>query len=180
MAQGGQGKLAALRSAAAGKVDGRFLAAGRCVFYLLLGFVMACSRVLENGAPLGMAMVACSGAGVTGVFSLAGAALGYLISGGIDWGIRYIAAAVLVYTISFVFHELSLYRSPYFMPSAAALVMALTGILGSFSAPETSVPMPAELFWRQRWLLAERISSVTHSVHIHARPRARSSSTAYP
>lgn len=146
MAQGEQGRLAALRTAAAGKVDGRFWAAGRCVFYLLLGFVMACSRVLENGAPLGMAMVACSGAGVTGVFSLAGASLGYLISGGVDWGIRYIAAAVLVYTISFVFHELSVYRSPYFMPSSAALVMALTGILGSFSAPESSIPMPAELF----------------------------------
>lgn len=147
MALGGQEKLAALKSAAAlRRIDGRFLAAGRCAVYMLLGFIMACSRVLENGAPFGMAMVACSGPGLTGVFALAGSSLGYLISGGVDWGIRYIAAAVLVYTISFVFHEVSMYRQPFFMPTAAALVMALTGFLGSFSSPEVAVPLPAELF----------------------------------
>lgn len=147
MALGGQGKLTALRSAAAlGKLDGRFLIAGRCGIYMLLGFVMSCARILENGAPFGMAMVACSGPGIAGVFALTGASLGYLISGGVDWGIRYIAAAVLVYTISFVFHETSLYRQPYFMPTASGLVMALTGFLGSFSAAVGSVPLAAELF----------------------------------
>lgn len=147
MALGGQGKLTALRSAAAlKKLDGRFLVAGRCGVYMLLGFIMSCARILENGAPFGMAMVACSGPGITGVFALAGSSLGYLISGGVDWGIRYIAAAVLVYTIAFVFHETSLYRQPYFMPSASGLVMALTGFLGSFSAAVGSVPLAAELF----------------------------------
>lgn len=147
MALGGQGKLAALRSAAAvRKLDRRFLIAGRCGIYMLLGFVMSCARILENGAPFGMAMVACAGPGVAGVFTLAGSSLGYLISGGVDWGIRYIAAAVLVYTIAFVFHETSLYRQPYFMPSAAGLVMALTGVLGSFSAAAGTVPLVAELF----------------------------------
>lgn len=147
MAIGGQGKLAALRSAAAvRKLDGRFLIAGRCGIYMLLGFMMSCARILENGAPFGMAMVACSGPGITGVFALAGSSLGYLVSGGVDWGIRYIAAAVLVYTIAFVFHETSLCRQPYFMPSAAGLVMALTGFLGSFSASAGTVPLVAELF----------------------------------
>ena len=93
---GGQEKLRALKGGGAlAQVDGRFLLAGRCGIYMGLGCVMACARVLENGAPFGMAMAACSGAGVSGVFALAGAALGYLISGGIEWGIRYIAAAVM-------------------------------------------------------------------------------------
>ncbi len=92
-----------------------------------------------------MAMAACSGPGLNGVFALAGAALGYLISGGVEWGIRYIAAAVLVYTIAFVFQELELYRQSFFMPLAAGLVMALTGFLGSFSASAGSVPLAAEL-----------------------------------
>lgn len=143
---GGQRKLAAAGAAAAGRIDGRVLISARCGIYLCLGFVMACARILENGAPFGMAMVACSGPGLAGVFALAGASLGYLISGGVDWGIRYIAAAVLVYTISFVFHEVSLYRQSYFMPAAAGLVMALTGFLGSFSAGAGEVPLLAELF----------------------------------
>ena len=80
---GGQEKLRALKGGGTlGQVDGRFLLAGRCGIYMSLGCAMACARVLENGAPFGMAMAACSGAGVSGVFALAGAALGYLISGG--------------------------------------------------------------------------------------------------
>lgn len=147
MTLGGQGRLAALKAAAtAGKLDGRFLIAGRCGVYMALGFVMSCSRILENGAPFGMAMVACSGPGLAGVFALAGSSLGYLMSGGIEWGIRYIAAAVLVYTISFVFHELGVYRRPFFMPAASGFVMALTGFLGSFSASAGTVPLAAELF----------------------------------
>lgn len=128
------------------KPDVRFLLALRCGLYMLMGLTMAWSRVMGSGAPFGMAMVACSGAGISGVFALCGASLGYLFSGGLEWGIRYIAAAVLVYTIAFVFHELDMYKSPYFMPSAAAFVMALTGFLGSFSFSGGVVPLAAELF----------------------------------
>ncbi len=141
-----QGRLSAIRAAAGGKIDRRFLMAARCGIYMVLGFTMSCARILENGAPLGMAMVACSGPGISGVFALAGAALGYLVSGGVEWGIRYIASAVLIYTISFVFHELSIYKQKFFMPAAAGAVMALTGFLGSFYIPEREIPLFAELF----------------------------------
>ena len=140
-----EGRLTAIK-AAAGKADRRFLIALRCGIYMQLGLVMSFAGVLESGAPFGMAMVAASGPGLSGVSALLGASLGYLLSGGLEWGIRYIAASVLVYTISFVFHELSIYRQSLFMPSAAAAVMALTGFLGSFYVPERSVPLAAELF----------------------------------
>ena len=147
MESGGQGRLAAIRDVLIGKVsDARFVTVGRCIMFFLLGLVMSCARVLENGAPFGMAMVACSGPGVYGVFALTGAALGYLISGGVEWGIRYIAAAVLVYTIAFIFQELKIYKQEFFMPCAAGLVMAVTGFLGSFSVAAGSVPLAAELF----------------------------------
>ena len=147
MESGGQGRLAAIRDVLTGRVsDARFITAGRCTMFFLLGLVMSCARVLENGAPFGMAMVACSGPGVYGVFALTGAALGYLISGGVEWGIRYIAAAVLVYTIAFIFQELKIYRREFFMPCTAGLVMAMTGFLGSFSVTAGSVPLVAELF----------------------------------
>lgn len=147
MESGGQGRLAAIRDVLIGKVsDARFVTVGRCIMFFLLGLVMSCARVLENGAPFGMAMVACSGPGVYGVFALTGASLGYLVSGGVEWGIRYIAAAVLVYTIAFIFQELKIYKQEFFMPCAAGSVMAVTGFLGSFSVTAGSVPLAAELF----------------------------------
>ena len=84
---GSQGRLSALK-AAGGGADVRLLIAARCGIYMLLGGVMSCSRVLGDGAPFGMAMVACSGPGISGVFALTGAALGYLLGGGLEWGIR--------------------------------------------------------------------------------------------
>lgn len=147
MESGGQGRLAAIRDVLTGRVsDARFVTVGRCIMFFLLGLVMSCARVLENGAPFGMAMVACSGPGVYGVFALTGASLGYLVSGGVEWGIRYIAAAVLVYTIAFIFQELKIYKQEFFMPCAAGSVMAVTGFLGSFSVTAGSVPLAAELF----------------------------------
>ena len=127
-------------------IDGRFFTVVHALFYFSLGAVLSCARILENGAPFGMALVACSGASVTGVSALAGAALGYLISGGLEIGIRYIAAAVLVYTVSFIFHQVDVYKQSFFMPAVAALVMAVTGFLGSFSLSSGSVPVIAELF----------------------------------
>ena len=48
----GQGKLTATgRSGAAARIDARFLITARCAFYMLLGLVMSCSRVLQSGAP---------------------------------------------------------------------------------------------------------------------------------
>ena len=140
------GKLAAGAAGRAGQLDPRFYIVLRCLIYMGMGMLMSCAWVMDKGAPFGMAMVACSGTGFSGVAALLGASLGYLLSGGLGWGIRYIAASVLVYTIAFVFQELSVYRQEYFMPTASAAVMALTGFLGSFSASPGSVPLYAQLF----------------------------------
>lgn len=145
MALGGQRRLS-LSGIGSVQTDVRFLLAARCGIYMLLGAAMSWARVLKSGAPFGMAFVACSGCGITGVFALTGAALGYLLSGGIQWGIRYIAASVLIYTVCFVFHDSELYRRALFMPFASAAVMGLTGFLSGFSGAAESVPAAAELF----------------------------------
>ena len=143
---GGQGRLARLRVALnTGGFDRRFIIAGRCALYMMLGLVMSCSKVLENGAPFGMSLVACAGPALAGVFALAGASVGYLLGGGLEWGIRYIAAAVLVYTAAFVFQELKIYRSSFFMPMVSAVVMCVTGFLGSFYSSGSAVPLAAKL-----------------------------------
>ena len=103
MAIGGQKRLAAIRSAAeSGQFDRRFLTAARYGIFLALGFIMSSARVLADKAPFGVAMVASAGSGLTGVAALLGASLGYLLGGGLEWGIRYIAAAVLVYAVMIV------------------------------------------------------------------------------
>ena len=146
MELGGRGKLKMPGRVRTGEIDPRFYIALRGIIYTGMGMLMSCARVLQNGAPFGMAMVACSGAGISGVCALVGASAGYLLSGGLGWGIRYIAACVLVYTISFVFQELSFYKREFFMPTASGIVMALTGFLGSISSSNGVLPMYAEIF----------------------------------
>lgn len=141
------GKGTALEAALQEKQgDRRVWIIGRCVFYALMAFLLSLARVLEDGAPFGMAFVAAAGPGIGGVCALLGAALGYFTGGGLEWGIRYVAASVLIYTVATLFRELSVYRTAYFMPIAAAAVMALTGFLGSFSLPVGPVPLPAAIF----------------------------------
>ena len=145
MAFEGQKRLVLLQGTDAG-TKRRLLRLSRWGIHFLLGFTLACARVLETGGPFGMALVACAGPGVGGVCALLGASLGYLAGGGLDWGLRYIAASVLVYTVSYICHELPVYRRDFFMPAAAGLVMALTGYLGSFAYVPAPRPLWAELF----------------------------------
>lgn len=147
MAFDGQGPAGRLKSPGILEgMDRRYFVVLRCLLYLLMGFTMAQGRVLGQGAPLAIALVAATPPSLSGACALVGASLGYLVSGGLEWGIRYIAACVLVYTIAFIFQELSIYRQSFFMPSCTGFVMALTGFLGSFSVTKTTAPMAAQMF----------------------------------
>ena len=75
MAMEEQGRPLELPRAAGGKADRRFFTAAHCCIYFTLGFVMACARVLEDGAPFGMALAAAAGPGISGVSALLGAVL---------------------------------------------------------------------------------------------------------
>ena len=145
MALGEQGKPLELPQAAGVKTDRRFFTAAHCCIYFTLGFVMACARVLEDGAPFGMALAAAAGPGISGVSALLGASLGYL-GGGLEWGVRYVAASVLVYTVAFVFHELPIYRRPFFMPAVAGTVMAATAWLGGYAQAKDLLSLLSALF----------------------------------
>ena len=144
MAVDGQKRVASLEAAALNRGWQTTLLA-RWGVYFLLGFTMACARVLGSGAPFGMALVAAAGAGGTGVSALAGAALGYLVNGGLDWSLRYIAASVLVFTVGYLVQELPAFRLSLFMPATAGIVMGMTGFLGSFAYGPALRPLWAEL-----------------------------------
>ena len=81
----GKGGRLRIAGRAAGNIDPRFYIALRCLIYSGMGMLMSCSWVLDRGAPFGMAMVACSGPGFSGVSALVGASAGYLLGGGLGW-----------------------------------------------------------------------------------------------
>ena len=139
----GMGRFAALRTAlSARRLDKRMTAVLQGMVFLLLGLTLSSARVLDDGAPLGIAVTAAAGPGLAGVCTLLGAALGYL-SGGLSWGMRYVAATVLVYTVGFVFQETSLVRRRLFLPCAAGLVTAATAVMGTFALSKAGLPIYA-------------------------------------
>ena len=135
-----------LRRSGGTGMDRRFFTAAHCGIYYAMGAGLACARVAGDSAPFGMALTAAAGPGISGVSALLGAAAGYLLGGGLEWGVRYVAASVLVYTVAFVFHELPLYRRPFFMPVTAGAIMALTAWLGGFALAENWITLLTGLF----------------------------------
>ena len=139
----GTGRFAALKTALGQRqLDRRMAGVLHGGVFLLLGLTLSSARVLNDGAPFGIAMTAAAGPGLAGVCTLLGAALGYL-SGGLSWGIRYVAASVLVYTIGFVFQETSLYRRRLFMPGAAGIVTVMTAVMGTYGLTKGGLPLYA-------------------------------------
>ena len=112
----------------------------RCAIGAALAFALSLVRTPGGGSPFGAAFVAAAGTGWGGAAALLGAVSGYLLGGGIGWGIRYVAASVLCFTVAYIFQEFSFGRSAFFMPFAAAAVTALTAFLGSFSLSGASSP----------------------------------------
>lgn len=95
----------------------------------LLGAVLAGATVFGGRAPFALAMVACSGPGLDGFAALMGAAFGSLTLLGLEAGLRYTAAAVLIYAVAFAFFDLKVYRRVWFMPLVAAAANGCTGFV---------------------------------------------------
>lgn len=120
--------------------------ASGAALYFALGFFMSGARMIGDTSPFGAAMVAAAGPGLGGAAALVGACLGYVLLGGLDWGIKYLACCVLVYTASFAFQDLAMYRKRFFMPVVAAAIALLTAVLGNISISRQSLPVAARLF----------------------------------
>ena len=117
---------------------------------LALGFTMSTARVMGNLGPFGIGLVA-AGSGPGGVLCLIGASLGYIFSGGFDWGIRYVASCMLVYTAGFVLRDFKIVTTAWFMPMATAALTALTSFLNSF---ELKSEIPAVIIMLTEVVLA--------------------------
>ena len=99
------------------------------VSYFLLAAVLAGGEIFEGSAPFGLALVGGAGSGLNAAAALGGACFGYLMLLGLVDGLRYVSAAILTFSIAFAFYDIKLYRMPWTMPAAAALMNGCTGFI---------------------------------------------------
>ncbi len=99
------------------------------VIRFLLAAVLAGAEIFGGYAPFGVAMVGASGSGAGGFAALLGAAFGYIGFRGLVEGLRYLAAAVLVFAVSFAFFDIKLYKKSWFMPLVTAAMTGCTGFV---------------------------------------------------
>lgn len=100
-----------------------------CAIRFLVGAVLAGAEMFGGFAMCGVAMTAASGAGVEGFAALLGAGFGYLAFRGLVDGLRYVAAAVLVFALAFALADGELCRRTWFMPLSAAVINGLVGFI---------------------------------------------------
>ncbi len=100
-----------------------------CVVRFLLAAVLAGAEMLGGHALFALAFIAVCRPGVEGLAALLGAALGYLSFLGFVGGLRYIAAAMMVYAVALALGEFNIYRRRWFMPAVAAALNALVGFV---------------------------------------------------
>ncbi len=105
------------------------LCVAECAIRFFLTAVLSCATIFGEFAPFGAAMVAASGSGLGALASLFGALFGYLSFFGFVDGLRYVAASILIFSVSFAFFDIKLYRAPWFMPLAAAALSGSTGFV---------------------------------------------------
>ena len=100
-----------------------------CAIRFLLGAMLAGAEIFGGWAPFGLALVGCSGSGLDGFCALVGAAFGYLSFLGLTAGLRYVAAAILIFSVSFAFYDIRLYKRVWFMPLMSSLLNGATGFV---------------------------------------------------
>jgi len=97
--------------------------------YFLLSAVLAGGEIFEGCTPFGLAMVGGAGSGINAAAALVGACFGYLNLLGLVDGLRYVSAAILTFSVAFAFYDVKLYRLPWTMPVAAAVMNGCTGFI---------------------------------------------------
>lgn len=146
----------------------------------LAGFLVSAARLLGSGSPFGVAAVAAAGSGIYGIGCLLGAVLGYIVTGGISWGVRYAATVMIVYTAQFAMQDTKLASMRLFSPlvaGAAMLVTELFLLLGfgsvkplslGLSAMETVLAFACCIFFKEALSDEERTTEGAEQRHLSA------------
>lgn len=100
-----------------------------CAIHFLLGAMLSGAEIFGGYAPFGLAMVGASGSGLDGFAALLGACFGYLSFQGFTDGLRYVAATILIFSVSFAFYDVRVCRKVWFMPLCAVAMDGVTGFV---------------------------------------------------
>lgn len=76
-------------------------------------------------APFALAIVAAAGPGLPGILSLFGAGIGGLLFFDFQPGLRFLAAAILIFSANIAFHDTPLWRNRFFIPVLSAVLYLL-------------------------------------------------------
>ena len=115
------------------------------ILNFVLGFAMSGSVVMTNLAPFGIGIVGRASTDWGGICCLFGASIGYILLGGFDWGIKYVATITLVFTVAFVFRDTKAVKKAWFMPAVVSVITAATSFLNTFQFPD-SFPSAVSVF----------------------------------
>ena len=103
-------------------------ALGNAAFSALAGLLGARAAIFSGLAPFGIAVVAAV-PGPAGLFALVGAAMGYLLPGGPQYGARYVVACMAAFLFARVFDGFArVAKSVLFRPVAAGAACLITGM----------------------------------------------------
>lgn len=92
------------------------------------GLLAARAEIVGGLSPFGVAAVAAS-RGSGSVFALLGAGIGYLLPGGPEYQIRYMAASITVFLFRWIFSGIeSVSQHAAFAPASAGIAVGITGV----------------------------------------------------
>ena len=164
-----RGLMDAVAASAKERREPDVLAAAWAALYLVGALILANAKVLGGIGPFGVAAVSVAGGGLNGASALVGASVGYILSGGLSEGVRYLAASVMVFTMCFAFHDTKLYEKQGFAPLTACFSVLGTGIVTGFSSALNMKLILARLMLQSflalggSWFFREAMSDAEYS-----------------
>lgn len=107
------------------RVSPRLRQLARPLGQMLLTFLLSAAQLSRTYAPFALAMVALAGPRLGGLMCLLGAAGGALVFFDFQPGLRFLASAILIFSVSTACYDTRLYARPAFRPAASAAAAAL-------------------------------------------------------
>lgn len=95
----------------------------------LLAAILAGSQIFGGYAPFALGFVAAAGSGMEGLCALLGLMTGALLFMPFLSAMKYIAAAILIFSVSVAFYDTKLYRKNAFLPLITAACTAAVGFV---------------------------------------------------
>ena len=100
-----------------------------CAIRFLLAAILSGSQIFGGYAPFALGFVAAAGAGMEGLSALLGLLVGTMLFMPFTEAMKYISAAVLIFSVSVAFYDTRFYQRTSFLPLTTAACTAAVGFV---------------------------------------------------